>query len=77
MLKADGANNPILLLTTDLPMPGSAGDTALRKARGGEGPIIHDAIEMLSEAGQERLALYASGEHTGRPEAEMLAPERP
>jgi site-specific DNA-methyltransferase (adenine-specific) len=77
VLKADGAQQPILLLTTDLPVPGSAGDSALRKARDVEGPIIHDAIEMLSEAGQERLTRYADGKHFGRPEGELLPPERP
>ena len=74
VLKVDGAQQPILLLTTDLPVRGSAGDTALRKARDVEDRIIHDAIEMLSEAGQERLARYADGEHFGRPEGELLHP---
>jgi site-specific DNA-methyltransferase (adenine-specific) len=77
VLKADGARQPILLLTTDLPVAGSAGDSALRKARDVEGAIIHDAIEMLSEAGQERLMRYADGKHFGRCEGELLPPERP
>ena len=39
---------PVLLLTTDLPVPGSAGDAALKAIRNSEGGVIHDAIEMLS-----------------------------
>jgi hypothetical protein len=77
VLKADGVRQPILLLTTDLPVRGSAGDIALRTARDVESRIVHDAIEMLSELGQERLALYARGKHSGHPEGELLAPERP
>lgn len=68
------STNPILLLTTDLPVRGSAGDAALRATR--RDGMIHDAIEMLSAAGQERLRSYASGASTGRP-GEMLTPERP
>ena len=68
---------PILLLTTDLPTPGSAGDAALGATRNGEHRLIHDAIEMLSDAGFERLSKYARGGSTGRPEGELLPPERP
>jgi site-specific DNA-methyltransferase (adenine-specific) len=53
-------NGPVVLLTSHLPRPGSDGDRALRKA----GPnAFFDAIEMLSDAGQERLAEYATGRH--------------
>ena len=70
------STNPVLLLTTDLPTQGSAGDIALRVTRG-EGRVIHDAIEMLSSAGQARLKQYASGGWTGRPDGDLLPPERP
>ncbi len=66
---------PFLLLTTDLPVPGSAGDAALKATR--EHEIIHDAIEMLSPAGQERLAKYAAGGWTDRTDGDLLPPDRP
>lgn len=74
VLRTEFVNTPILLLTTDLPIPGSAGDGALKVTRGG---LIHDAIEMLSETGQARLRLYGLGGQTGRPEGDLLPPERP
>ena len=66
---------PFLLLTTDLPIPGSAGDAALKETR--RRGVIHDAIEMLSPAGQERLAKYATGGWSGRADGELLPPARP
>jgi DNA modification methylase len=48
----------LLLLTTSLPAPSSAGDAALSAARNG---LIHDALEMLSPEGQKKLAAYATG----------------
>lgn len=68
---------PILLLTTDLPSPGSAGDAALRASRDRPNGVIHDAVEMLSDAGQARLARYAAGGWSRRNEGELLPPERP
>jgi hypothetical protein len=73
-LRKEYAQNPILLLTTDLPPRGSAGDAALRAAREW---LIHDAIEMLSVAGIERLQKYASGAWSDRAEGDLLPPERP
>ena len=53
-------NGPLVLLTSHLPRPGSDGDRAMRKA----GPsAFFDAIEMLSDDGQARLAEYADGRH--------------
>lgn len=49
----------LILLTTDLPPKGSAGDLALRAVKG---KVFTDAIEMLSEEGQSRLRGYAAGE---------------
>jgi site-specific DNA-methyltransferase (adenine-specific) len=56
---------PLVFLTSDLPRRPSEGDTALRAA----GPAtFFDAIAMLSDDGRERLAIYAKGGHTDRPE---------
>jgi hypothetical protein len=49
-----------LLLTSDLPKPGSEGDKALRAAGPGS---FWDAIEMLSDDGRQRLREYATGTH--------------
>ena len=76
-LKTEATGHPILLLTTDLPAPGSAGDAALRAVRDVEGGVVHDAIEMLSEVGLTRLRKYGRGGWSRRPEGELLAPERP
>jgi len=55
---------PVVLLTSALPPPRSAGDRALREA----GPdTIHDAVEILAPRGQARLAHYAAGGHGDRP----------
>lgn len=62
---------PLVFLTTNLPLIGSSGDLALRAARGG---IYHDAIEMLSPEGQERLSLYAAGNHRSEPPGDLLNP---
>ncbi len=64
----------LILLTTDLPPAGSAGDSALRSVRG---DTYHDAVEMLSTEGQRRLSIYASGRHRGRPLDELHAPGNP
>ncbi len=49
---------PLVFLTTDLPRRPSEGDTALRSA----GPAaFFDAVEMLSDAGRDRLEIYAKG----------------
>lgn len=55
---------PIVFLTSNLPKRRSEGDKVLRAA----GPAsFFDAIEMLSDDGQARLALYAQGGHTRMP----------
>ena len=66
------ATEPVLLLTTDLPLPGSPGDAALKatRARG----VIHDAIEMLSTEGHERLVKYSSGGWAFRAADELFPP---
>lgn len=66
------AKFPLVFLTTNLPPKGSAGDAALRAARGS---VFHDAIEMLSSAGQERLRAYAVGEGYEEPLGELLPAE--
>ena len=60
----------LILLTTDLPPPSSAGISALKAVRG---DVYHDAIEMLSSEGQQRLRLYAAGEGYEEPIGELLA----
>ncbi len=59
-LERQGLGRPprLLLLTSHLPKKGSEGDKALRAAGTSS---FWDAIEMLSEAGRSRLAVYASG----------------
>lgn len=62
-----GGNVPaykLILLTTDLPVRGSAGHLALEAVRG---DLCHDVIPMLSAAGVERLKRYASGEGASAP----------
>ena len=49
---------PFLLLTSDLPVRGSAGAKALAAVLGRDRPIF-DAVEMLSVEGQLRLRRYA------------------
>jgi site-specific DNA-methyltransferase (adenine-specific) len=53
---------PLVLLTSHLPLPKSEGDRAMRAA----GPnAFHDAVEMLSAEGFQRLRRYASGGYGG------------
>ena len=63
---------PLVLLTTNLPSRGSAGDVALRAARGHS---YLDAIEMLSAPGQQRLREYAAGGARDRPVGDLLPPQ--
>jgi site-specific DNA-methyltransferase (adenine-specific) len=62
----------LILLTTDLPPKASAGYLALKAARP---EIFHDAIEMLSVEGRERLRSYAAGEGYKEPLGELLVSE--
>lgn len=62
---------PLVLLTTDLPDPGSVGYLALQSTRG---ILYHDAIEMFSLQGQQRLRLYARGRNRTKPHGELLRP---
>ena len=48
---------PLLILTTNLPLPGSSGDIALRVAS----RTYFDAVEMMSNDGKKRLRVYAQG----------------
>ena len=73
VLQKSRKRTPIILLTTDLPPKASAGNLALKAAR--EGGLIVDFLEMLSLAGQERLAQYASGESRGESIGGPLPPE--
>ena len=51
---------PLVLLTTDKPAPGSAGDSALQVLLGRNKPI-YDVVELLSREGLARLRRYATG----------------
>ena len=62
----------LVFLTTDLPPKGSTGDSALRNVRG---KVFHDAVEMLSELGQDRLCRYAAGDGWDEPLGELLSPK--
>jgi site-specific DNA-methyltransferase (adenine-specific) len=70
VLSSELAPRPLVLLTTDLPTRGSAGETALRAARG---TIYFDAVEMLSPQGQGRLRQYAAGGGHLHPIGELLS----
>lgn len=61
----------LVFLTTDLPPRGSTGDLALRALRG---RTFHDAIEMMTVPGQERLRQYALGEGYDHPLEDLLSP---
>jgi hypothetical protein len=55
-----GGIDRFVILTTNLPRPGSAGDLAIRSAS----TTFFDAVEMLTIDGRERLRRYATGERT-------------
>jgi len=61
----------LILLTTDLPPKSSAGFVALQ---GGRGHIYFDAIEMLSQEGQDRLREYVKG-GASKPIGDLLPPD--
>jgi DNA modification methylase len=74
VLNADPTKRiPIIFLTTDLPPRGSAGNLALRAARGN---VFVDAVEMLSADHFERLGQYASGESRGECLGDLLPPHQ-
>jgi DNA modification methylase len=58
-------DTPLVFLTTDLPRPGSEGDSALRAAGR---DAFFDAVELPSADGPARLARYAKGGCTAEPE---------
>ena len=55
---------PIILLTTNLPISGSEGDRALRATHG---RVFFDALEMLSIEARRRLNVYAHADAVTRP----------
>ncbi|MDQ4143239.1 MAG: site-specific DNA-methyltransferase, partial [Actinomycetota bacterium] len=60
----------LVFLTTDMPPVSSAGHAALKAARG---DVYHDAIQMLSLEGQQRLIRYAGGEGYDEPLGELMS----
>jgi DNA modification methylase len=69
LVSADAKRKPLILLTTALPPAGSPADAALQAARG---RIFHDAIEMLSSEGHDRLRSYAAGGQRLKPIGDLL-----
>jgi len=61
---AKNHKSPVVFLTSHLPRRGSEGDMALRAAGM---DAFFDAIEMLSDDGPSRLAVYAEGGHQELP----------
>jgi site-specific DNA-methyltransferase (adenine-specific) len=69
VIKSSDKSRPLLLLTTDLPDKGSSGYLALQSTRG---VLYHDAVDMFSVEGQQRLRAYASGKNRSKPIGELL-----
>ncbi|MFN2390139.1 MAG: DNA methyltransferase [Actinomycetota bacterium] len=55
---------PLVFLMTERPPKAGSGELALRAARGA---VFHDALEMLSPEGQDKLRHYATGKNRKRP----------
>lgn len=72
VIRAEGKAPPLILLTTNLPDKGSAGYLALKSSRE---HLFHDAIEMFSLEGQQRLRTYALGEFRDEPIEGLMVPE--
>lgn len=66
VLHATHPKVPLVLLTTDAPVPGSAGDAALSVVCG-TGKPIRDVIQLSSSEGLLRLQEYASGRDSELP----------
>jgi DNA modification methylase len=62
-----GDIGPLVLLSTDVPAPRSAGGKALRTVQGadGDGPI-HDVLELLDTESMDRLRSYGRGDRPHR-----------
>lgn len=62
VLAAHDAGSRLVLLTTDVPAPGSAGARALAAVQGFDaGHTVADVIELRDQAGLKRLRQYAEG----------------
>lgn len=59
VLATGDGDHRLVLVTTHLPVAGSAGDRALRAVSGAQGPI-HEVIELAGPSTRERLELLAS-----------------
>ena len=70
VIKSSDKSRPLLLLTTDLPEKGTSGYLALQSTRG---VLFHDALDMFSVSGQQRLRAYASGQNRSKPIGELPA----
>jgi DNA modification methylase len=64
---ARGDLGPLILLSTDVPAPRSAGGKALRAVQGEDGDgAIHDVLELLDPESMDRLRSYGRGDRTRR-----------
>jgi DNA modification methylase len=59
VLRAVAPEARVVLLTTDLPGPGSPSDVALRAVRPG---LVFDVVELLAAEGAARLRRYSAGD---------------
>lgn len=65
VLHEDRGDLPLVLLTTDAPARGSAGNASLKVLKGPGRPVF-DLVELLNTRDQERLRDYARGGHADR-----------
>jgi site-specific DNA-methyltransferase (adenine-specific) len=65
--RSRGDLGPLILLSTDLPAPNSAGARALSVATPPEGGgLVRDIVELLDPDGLERLRRHAEGDRRSR-----------
>ncbi|MBS1837745.1 MAG: site-specific DNA-methyltransferase [Actinobacteria bacterium] len=60
VLHGSGSAMPLVLISTDLPARGTAGEKALRMVTGAGRPVF-DVVELLDDAGRDRLRRHAAG----------------
>ncbi|MBO0748577.1 MAG: hypothetical protein J2O47_09495, partial [Acidimicrobiaceae bacterium] len=65
VLREVDKGTPIVLLTTEAPVPGSSGAETLRQVTG-PGKLIHAVIKMQEESGLDRLRILCQGDSVQR-----------
>lgn len=73
VIRASTNAMPLLLVTTDLPDPGTSGYLALKSTRQ---VLYHDAIDMFSAEGHRRLRRYARGVNRTKPIRGLMVPRQ-